>query len=305
MPMAESPHKVEVEAPVPAFSFKKRASRLRENVRKRPASPEPASASDKETSGYSSSEEVSRQGHRTKRRQRRGGVAAAASTNNGSIEKEEPHNTSTTKQKLPLVTNDATKATNWYDEDIKTKIGPTRVAATNVRMTTFTDFAPDVCKDYKKTGFCGFGQNCVFLHDRSDYKQGWELDREWENVTKGSKNLAGTVVASANRSNNTEGRDDDEGEEEAMLKDIPFACIICQQAYKTPIITKCGHYFCESCALKRYRKDPKCAACGTGTNGVFNTASRLKKLLDRKRERLAKKREAAIEAGEEISDEDE
>ena len=44
-----------------------------------------------------------------------------------------------------------------------------------------------------------FGDSCKFLHDRGDYKQGWQLDREWENVTKGKKNLGGTMVASANR----------------------------------------------------------------------------------------------------------
>jgi RING finger protein 113A len=72
-----------------------------------------------------------------------------------------------------------------------------------------------------------------------------------------------------------------------MLENIPFACIICKESYKNPIITRCGHYFCESCALKRYRKDPSCAACGAGTNGVFNSAKNLKKLLDKKRERAA------------------
>ncbi|KAH7325829.1 hypothetical protein B0I35DRAFT_421266, partial [Stachybotrys elegans] len=43
--------------------------------------------------------------------------------------------------------------------------------------------------------------------------------------------------------------------------------------------TRCRHYFCQSCALNRYRKDPTCAACGTGTNGVFNKATKLPKLL--------------------------
>jgi hypothetical protein len=49
---------------------------------------------------------------------------------------------------VPLnATNDATKES--------TKIGPTQ-ASTNVRTTTVTDFAPDVCKDYKTTGWCRF-----------------------------------------------------------------------------------------------------------------------------------------------------
>lgn len=101
--------------------------------------------------------------------------------------------------------------------------------------------------------------------------------------------MGGSVVASADRSN---GQQDEEDEEEAaMLENIPFACIICKESYKNPIITRCGHYFCESCALKRYRKDPGCAACGAGTNGVFNTAKNLTKLLERKKERDAARAE--------------
>jgi len=156
-----------------------------------------------------------------------------------------------------------------------------------------TDFAPDVCKDYKQTGFCGFGDNCKFLHAREDYKQGWQLDRDWEINTKGKK-LTGKTVASANRDQTQEDEDD-----EALLESIPFACIICKKPYTNPIITKCGHYFCEACALKRYRKDPSCAACGTGTGGVFNVAKKLNRLLDRKREREKQKRE---QAGEDIDE---
>jgi RING finger protein 113A len=54
--------------------------------------------------------------------------------------------------------------------------GPLR-ASTNVRMTVRVDYQPDICKDYKETGYCGFGDACKFMHDRGDYKAGWELDR--------------------------------------------------------------------------------------------------------------------------------
>lgn len=33
----------------------------------------------------------------------------------------------------------------------------------NVRTITITDYQPDVCKDYKETGFCGFGDTCKFV----------------------------------------------------------------------------------------------------------------------------------------------
>ena len=105
----------------------------------------------------------------------------------------------------------------------------------------------------------------------------------------GKKNMGGAVVASADRG---KGQQDEDDDEDAMLANIPFACIICRESYKNPITTRCGHYFCEACALKRYRKDPGCAACGAGTNGVFNTAKNLKKLLERKKEREAEMEEA-------------
>ncbi|KKY22899.1 putative pre-mrna-splicing factor cwc24 [Diplodia seriata] len=216
--------------------------------------------------------------------------------------------------------NDATKQSNWTDEDPGTdgtykgqknysnfiqknpdgpKVGPVKPTNTNVRMVTLIDYAPDVCKDYKQTGFCGFGDSCKFLHAREDYAAGWKLDREWEINTKGKK-TAGTVVASANRDSKT---DDGEDEEEAkMLEKIPFACIICKKPYTQPVITNCGHYFCEKCALQRFRKNPSCAACGAGTGGRFNEAKNLKKLLEKKRDRDNRKKEKLREEGQEVSD---
>ena len=181
------------------------------------------------------------------------------------------------------------------------KYGPIK-AATNIRTITITDFAPDVCKDYKTTGFCGFGDNCKYNHDRSDYKAGWQLDREWESVTKGKKNLGGTVIGTRA---GAEQEEEEEDEDDGVLENIPFVCIICKESYKEPIVTRCGHYFCEPCALKRYRRDPSCAACGSGTSGVFNSAKRLKKLLEKKRQREARRRQRAIEAGEEVDEEEE
>lgn len=108
-------------------------------------------------------------------------------------------------------------------------------------------------------------------------------------------------MASADRSaqNGNEDEDDD-----ALLESIPFACIICKKPYKHPIITKCGHYFCEACALQRYRKSPSCVACGAGTGGVFNVAKKLSRLLEKKRERVKKRKEEALARGEEVSDSD-
>jgi RING finger protein 113A len=44
------------------------------------------------------------------------------------------------------------------------------------------------------------------------------------------------------------------------------------------VITKCQHYFCEKCALERYKKTARCFVCSAQTSGVFNPA---KKLMER------------------------
>jgi RING finger protein 113A len=142
------------------------------------------------------------------------------------------------------------------------------------------------------------GDSCKFAHMREDYQHGWELDRDWEIKTKGKKVVGQTVSSRENR-DKAAGDDDDENDDK-LLESIPFACIICKNSYKNPIITKCGHYFCESCALQRYRKNPSCAACGAGTGGVFNMSKKLNHLLEKKRDRARKRREEAIANGEEV-----
>jgi len=295
----------------PVATFKKRGAKAKANIRKREATPPPASNSD---SDYSSSEDEA--GHRVKRRKRNTAVVAASSKDTASKLSDWGVGPAEVDRSIPIAdSNDATKQSNWYEKDAdgsskaaakvrpaegpdgtykglanqtsyieknpdrqSRTVGPVK-APTNIRTITVTDFAPDVCKDYKNTGWCGFGDSCKFLHAREDYKQGWQLDKEWETVTKGKKNLGGTIVASADRSK----KNDEEEEDGDVPEDIPFACIICNGPYKSPVVTRCGHYFCEPCALKRYRRDPSCAACGTGTQGVFNAAKKLQKLLDKKK----------------------
>ncbi|KTW25916.1 hypothetical protein T552_03190 [Pneumocystis carinii B80] len=173
----------------------------------------------------------------------------------------------------PIIASDHTKNSN----QTLTRPGP--VQAKHILPTTFIDYAPDICKDYKQTGFCGFGDTCKFLHDREDYKAGWQLDHEWDLLQhkKRSAILHG---------NKYDSHTDDSSSEN---DEIPFACFICRKEYVQPIVTKCGHYFCESCAIQRYRKNPNCIICGAGTSGIFNTAKKLQSKLLQKQQRINEK----------------
>lgn len=309
----------------PAPAFKKRTNKG-SKMRKRPATPPPEQNS--EDSDYTSSEDDS--GLRVKRRKREGVKIS-------SIGPREPQDFSKTtafeadRTKIIAASDDATRTSNMAalssapetaraatrqqeegvgsdgtyrgaagysnflqknpDSVSQSKVGPQKAASSNVRMVTITDFAPDVCKDYKQTGFCGFGDGCKFLHAREDYKQGWQLDKEWEKV--GSKKDKPAA----------KGDDGDLDEEEKLLASIPFKCIICKEDYKRPVVTKCGHYFCEKCAMVRYMKEKKkgCANCGKDTGGTFNVGRKLEGILERKRKReeeIAKAKEEEAGGGE-------
>ena len=65
--------------------------------------------------------------------------------------------------------------------------GPLR-ASQHVRTTVIFDYKPDICKDYKETGYCGYGDACKFVHDRGDYKSGWELEKVSDSHTILGKN---------------------------------------------------------------------------------------------------------------------
>ena len=176
----------EVADVVPQVAFKKR-SKGKANFRKKPATPPPASDSD---SDFISSDDE--EGRRIKRRRRNAAVTASSTDATRKPRADEP----TTAVPAPLTSsNDATKASDWYDENLSEKnlLGTTRAkpapsasqldgtykgaanyqsfiqknpdapgkfgpvkAATNVRTITVTDYAPDVCKDWKQTGYVSY-----------------------------------------------------------------------------------------------------------------------------------------------------
>lgn len=149
--------------------------------------------------------------------------------------------------------------------------GPLR-ATTHIRSSVRVDYQPDLCKDYKETGYCGYGDGCKFMHDRGDYKSGWEIERDWEAKQKEQK----AAKLSRHRRVGAEGEGSDEEEDgEEQDDELPFACFICRRPWdehSEPVVTKCQHYFCEQCALKHHQRNPRCFVCEVPTNGLFNVA---------------------------------
>ncbi|KAK3850886.1 hypothetical protein Pcinc_039456 [Petrolisthes cinctipes] len=136
------------------------------------------------------------------------------------------------------------------------RAGPIR-APDHLRATVRWDYQPDLCKDYKETGFCGFGDSCKFLHDRTDYKLGWQLEME---------------------GNQHGGNNDDSDENWEIPSDdecLPFKCFICRQSFTDPVVTKCKHFFCEKCALEHFKKSKRCYVCSEITGGLFSPATEI------------------------------
>lgn len=133
--------------------------------------------------------------------------------------------------------------------------GPVR-AAGNLRVTCRFDYKPDLCKDYNETGFCGFGDSCVFLHDRTEYKSGYQIEKEWDAEQARLK-------VEAEHANE-------------MVKDIdvskrkPTDCTICKKTFTRPVKTLCSHYFCEMCVLRK----TKCPTCNAALLGSFKPAAK-------------------------------
>ena len=160
--------------------------------------------------------------------------------------------------------------------------GPLK-APTFVRTTARFDYQPDICKDYKETGFCGFGDTCIYLHDRGDTKSGWEMEREYEEKKKKDELRRGKEVErfmSEMNGGAVQAKEDDgfgsDGEKDNIDDGIPFACHICRGPFKDPIVTVCNHYFCESCMSTRVKEvGMGCPVCQKDTHGVLNFPQKL------------------------------
>ena len=128
-------------------------------------------------------------------------------------------------------------------------------STSGIRISSRFDYQMDICKDFKETGYCGFGDSCKFLHDRSEFKNSWELEREWQAKQK-----------------DLEKTRKEDGSDQAAPIDESTLCGFCKREWKdceTPsCVTTCRHYFCEKCFMAH--SAIHCSVCGKLTHGIFN-----------------------------------
>ena len=170
------------------------------------------------------------------------------------------------------------------------KFGPVRSLNT-AQHSNGIDYNPSRCKDFHESGYCAFGDSCIFIHDRGDYKSGYELDKEWDQKMRAKeerrkrraqKQQSGVELDSEEDSTDSEELED--YEEEMVYKEIDEQCLLCGQDYKLPTLLPCGHIFCDKCAISNYKSHRTCFKCGKITDGIFNDGT---KLLKKAREERA------------------
>jgi hypothetical protein len=172
------------------------------------------------------------------------------------------------------------------------KFGPVRQLR-NIQHSNGIDYNPSRCKDFHDSGYCAFGNSCIFIHDRTDYKSGHELDLEWEEKTRrkderrkrrATKKKNGEDLDPEDLSSEEEGLED--YEEELVYGEIDELCLICGEDYKLPSLLPCGHIFCDKCALSHYKYEKTCFKCNKVTGGIFNDGTKLLKKAREERERI-------------------
>lgn len=145
-------------------------------------------------------------------------------------------------------------------------LGPMK-ANTTIKASSQIDYSRGICKDYKVSGVCGYGDGCIFLHDRTEYKSSYEIDIELKRkeILKKKREIEGLsfALSSNNNKDSIVNMEDNENKKEV--------CRICSKRYINPVETICKHVFCEGCALRNYSKSKKCFVCNKDVNGIFNS----------------------------------
>ena len=132
----------------------------------------------------------------------------------------------------------------------------------SIKRSSVMYLQPDICKDFYETGYCGYGDNCKFIHDRSLTKTSLVQDREWEENRK--REAAKSLEDLKKELDEEKKKAEEEKEKEEQNKKCP----ICKEEYnedKIRMSMKCNHIVCSDCVIGL----KKCPLCNAATNGVF------------------------------------
>lgn len=65
---------------------------------------------------------------------------------------------------------------------------PKKEPEATIKANITLDYQRDVCKDFLKNGYCGFGDTCKFLHYREEYKKVERAgEQDWEKTSSKRK----------------------------------------------------------------------------------------------------------------------
>jgi RING finger protein 113A len=122
------------------------------------------------------------------------------------------------------------------------------VAQTKQKYNVRFDYSAGLCKDFLETGYCGFGDSCIFLHDRGDYKMSWELDADFEKQQQQNDVINYEVPE--------------------LVDPSLTECPICKRAHEKPrMLPECSHRFCQSCIVNALKTKLKCPLCKLPVSG--------------------------------------
>lgn len=161
------------------------------------------------------------------------------------------------------------------------------------KLASQFDYQADICKDFKETGYCGFGDSCKFIHDRSVQVPGWKLEEQWAAeqrhksrsqagrgekeealVAEVQKELTDLLREPASRElaiceiENRGGFDKLLSQLDASLVQGSNVCVVCNiKGIEGSLL--CGHAVCETCFVSSCRV--RCPTCKITTKGVLNS----------------------------------
>ena len=113
------------------------------------------------------------------------------------------------------------------------------------------------------------------MHDRGDYKTGWQLEAEFQRQKERERERK--MLGKLDGEDSEEERERDKFRIKDGGDELPFACHICRGPFNDPMVTQCGHYFCANCASDHFRsRNTRCPICEKQTYGMLSAAPKLR-----------------------------